>query len=231
MLRWKSRFELQSMKVVGLVQVMGTWGYKTCLLTRCMGGGVHQDNGWCVWHKRKRLQQKRVSSFTWILSGEGAPCGSLNGCTLLESREINVAAWLCANIQALTSAIVSTLILKCSFVPLPNRPAASPHILTEAFLLETDYEPKHFCSGLSLVHNANDSYATLLFSFFPLSTFPLIGEITRKEQVYWLILRSRQERQPPPQALHRLKAFGHAHHQAQLFVSVRRCLVSILGSG
>lgn len=57
--------------------------------------------------------------------------------------------------------------------PLHNRPAAFPLILTDGIFVGTDYEPKHFYSGSSLVHNANDSYATLLFSFFPLSTFLL----------------------------------------------------------
>lgn len=82
------------------------------------------------------------------------------------------------NIEALTSAVVSTLVLKCSGFPLPSspRPQPQPHILTDGILLETDYEPKHFRLGSSLVHNpSNDSCATLLFCFFPFP-FRFTGE-------------------------------------------------------
>lgn len=82
--------------------------------------------------------------------------------------------WPSVNIEALTSAVVPTLVLKCSVVPLPGRPTpppATPRILTDGILSETDYEPKHFCLGSSLVHSANDSCAILLFSFFSLPTF------------------------------------------------------------
>ena len=84
----------------------------------------------------------------------------------------------CTHIEALTSAVVSTLVLKCSGFPLPNRtaPPPSPIFSLMPFLLETDYEPKHLRLGSSLVHNANDSCATLLFSFFSLPTFRLQGK-------------------------------------------------------
>ena len=43
----------------------------------------------------------------------------------------------CTNSEALTSAVVSTLVLKCSDFPLPNRPVppTQPHILTDGIFV------------------------------------------------------------------------------------------------
>lgn len=93
------------------------------------------------------------------------------------SREQRGKCGSCGCVQILrplTSVMVPTSSRNVQLFPCPAGlpPTLFPYEFSlMAFLLERDYEPKHFCLGSSLVHNANDSCATLLFSFFSPSHF------------------------------------------------------------
>lgn len=97
--------------------------------------------------------------------------------TLREQRRM----WQRCTTQALTSAVVSTLVLKCSdFPPAQQSCAPNPALFSlMVFLLETDYEPKH-CAGSSLCITLMTLCHTFILIFFP---FPLsvYREIARKE--------------------------------------------------
>lgn len=87
----------------------------------------------------------------------------------------------CTNIEALTSAVVSTPCPEMFRFSPPNSPAppTQPHILTDGIFVETDYEPKHFRLGSSLCITLM-TCATLSFSFFSPSHFPFTGDTRKK---------------------------------------------------
>ena len=94
MLRWRSRFELERMRVAGSCSGDGELGLRPVSSQGVyIHGGRRSLRQWlvCLAQKEKALGKGGKLIYMDTKWGGGS-YGSLNGCTLLESREIIVAA-------------------------------------------------------------------------------------------------------------------------------------------